>query len=369
MARLRELSGPVAITMWDFSWLERRWPGAGYEDWGRALDELGERGYNAVRIDAYPHFVAAEPEKEWTILPCWDQQVWGSPAINQVRVMPALLEFMGKCRERGIWVGLSTWFQNDPEEVRKNIPTAEAHAEIWRKTLERIATAGLLETVLYVDLCNEWPLDCWAPFFNYEGNEKWHSERSQAWMRRAIESLRESFPDLDYTFSNTETFELPGSELGRMDYLDFLEPHLWMVQGNGGEFCRRCGYYYERFSSAGYANVQKHAERLYRADPEYWKKLLKESIEKAAQDSREARKPLITTECWGIVDYKDWPLLDWGWVKELCEYGTLSAVETGCWVGIATSNFCGPQFHGMWRDVEWHQRLTGRIKSGRVGAG
>lgn len=22
-----------AITMWDFSWLERRWPGAGYEDW------------------------------------------------------------------------------------------------------------------------------------------------------------------------------------------------------------------------------------------------------------------------------------------------------------------------------------------------
>ena len=24
---------PRAITMWDFSWLERRWPGAGYEDW------------------------------------------------------------------------------------------------------------------------------------------------------------------------------------------------------------------------------------------------------------------------------------------------------------------------------------------------
>ena len=24
---------PRAITMWDFSWLERRRPGAGYEDW------------------------------------------------------------------------------------------------------------------------------------------------------------------------------------------------------------------------------------------------------------------------------------------------------------------------------------------------
>ena len=24
--------GARAVTMWDFSWLERRWPGAGYED-------------------------------------------------------------------------------------------------------------------------------------------------------------------------------------------------------------------------------------------------------------------------------------------------------------------------------------------------
>jgi hypothetical protein len=41
---------PRAITMLEFSWIERRWAGAGYEDWDRALDELKERGYNAVRI-------------------------------------------------------------------------------------------------------------------------------------------------------------------------------------------------------------------------------------------------------------------------------------------------------------------------------
>src|SRR5580658_1782814 len=37
---------PRAITMWEFSWIERRWPGAGYEDWDQALDEerlLGPR--------------------------------------------------------------------------------------------------------------------------------------------------------------------------------------------------------------------------------------------------------------------------------------------------------------------------------------
>ncbi len=56
---------PRAITMWDFSWLERRWPGAGFEDWDLALDELTERGYNAVRIEAYPHLVGVNPTKEW----------------------------------------------------------------------------------------------------------------------------------------------------------------------------------------------------------------------------------------------------------------------------------------------------------------
>ena len=53
---------PMAITMWDFSWLERRWPGAGYEDWDMALDELKERGYNCIRIDAFPHLMNAGAE-------------------------------------------------------------------------------------------------------------------------------------------------------------------------------------------------------------------------------------------------------------------------------------------------------------------
>ena len=48
---------PLAITMWDFSWIERRWDGAGFEDWNAALDGVKERGYDAVRIDAFPSFL------------------------------------------------------------------------------------------------------------------------------------------------------------------------------------------------------------------------------------------------------------------------------------------------------------------------
>ncbi|MDZ7723546.1 MAG: cellulase-like family protein [candidate division KSB1 bacterium] len=112
--------------------------------------------------------------------------------------------------------------------------------------------------------------------------------------------------------------------------------------------CRDCGIYTEK--------------------PDYWKKLLTDKIHLVAEHTAKAGLPLVTTECWGIIDYKDWPLLSWDWVKELCELGTITAASTGQWIAIATSNFCGPQFVGMWRDVEWHQRLTEIIKSAPIHA-
>ena len=353
-----------AITMWDFSWLERRWAGAGYENWDRALDELVERGYDAIRIDAYPHLVAQDPEREWEILPCWNQQVWGSPARNRVTVLPALLAFLEKCAERKISVGLSSWYQDDTTHARTLVTTPQIHGAQWATVLKAIDRAGLLDTILYVDLCNEWPFACWAPFFNFQGEEKqdsFASRRSVKWMQQAIGVLKAQYP-LPMTYS---LVGLPTTEFGEplnLEFFDFWEPHLWMVHANKDEFYKRIGYSYQRWDSSGYEQVVSSAESLYRSAPEYWLGLLREQIESAAAFSRAVDRPLVTTECWGIVDYKDWPLLDWGWVKECCEVGTTAAAETGRWAAIATSNFCGPQFVGMWRDVDWHQKMTTRIK-------
>ncbi|RMD82119.1 MAG: cellulase [Lentisphaerae bacterium] len=361
---LFERSAPLAIAMWDFSWLERRWPGAGYEDWDQCLDELVERGYNAVRIDAYPHLIARDPTRVWEILPCWNQQCWGSPARNRIRVQPELNTFLRKCRDRGILVGLSTWFQRTEPEAISSIVTPQNHADIWLKTLASIEQDGLLETILYLDICNEWPFDCWAPFFRPQQEKgRWAGKESLQWIGETIDILRRHFPHIPYTCSYSGLLHVEDSQIPAIHQLDFLEAHLWMVQANEREFYRRTNYHYERFDPKGYDNLARYAEDVYRAAPHYWQRLLTDYIDAAASEAERVGLPLITTECWAIVDYKDWPLLSWDWVLELCALGTRHACAKGQWLAIATSNFCGPQFTGMWREVAWHQNLTREIRS------
>ena len=135
---------PLAITMWDFSWLERRWPGAGYENWDLALDELVLRGYDAVRIDAYPHLVSKDADAIWELLPVWSTQDWGSPAVNRVQVQPGLNKFIEKCAERNIKVALSSWFRQDKTKAYLDIKSSEILGQIWVNTLQQIESAGLL---------------------------------------------------------------------------------------------------------------------------------------------------------------------------------------------------------------------------------
>lgn len=355
--------------MWDFSWLERRWAGAGYEDWDRALDELQERGYDAVRIDAYPHLVATDAAREWTLLPVWDQQVWGSPGVNRVRVQPALNEFIAKCAARGILVGLSTWYRQDEANTRMRITSPAVMAAQWLDTLASIARDGLLGSILWVDLCNEWPGPLWAPFFRNEPPEQtwgaWHTAASMGWMQAALAEVRREHPDLPLCFS-FDGMQDEFYALRDLTGFDLIEHHTWMAKENGGEFAKLAGYTYGGFDPAGYRNLVAQGEALYQRRPKYWQGLLVRRIASLAAASVRAKKPLVTTECWGVVDYKDWPLLDWGWIKELCELGTLTAAATHRWAALATSNFCGPQFCGMWRDVAWHQRITAKIKSSTI---
>jgi hypothetical protein len=354
----------LAITMWEFSWLERRWPGAGYEDWDFALSELKNRGYNSVRIDAFPHLIYKDAHKEFLIEPHWNTQDWGSPAINRITLQPHFINFISKCREYDIKIGLSTWWRKDTDESYKVITTPQKLGEVWLSVLNLIEENDLMDQILYLDLSNEWPLDVWTPFKTDIG--WWDSDESVRWMNQSIEMLRNHYPEIPYTFSFTGEVNQDILNKGDLSMLDFYEPHIWMVNGNKGEFYKEAGYNYERFSDEGYKNMALKGEKLYREKENYWKDMLISQIEWAAEWSRKHNKPLITTECWGVIDYKDWPLLEWDWVKELCDLGTREAIKTGQWAAIATSNFCGPQFVGMWRDFNWHKDLTDNIRKTEI---
>jgi len=356
---------PLAITMWEFSWLERRWPGAGYEDWDQALSELVERGYDAIRIDAFPHLISEDPEKEFLLLPHWSVQDWGSPQINRVQVQPHLNKFLEKCREYKVRVGLSSWFRKDEDDVRMKLHSPEKLGQAWLAVLKSIDEGGVLDTIFYVDLCNEWTGPAWCPFFENDPPEAiwtgWHTEKSQAWMRESIALLKTEYPDLPFTFSFTGEVNNKTLEKGPFGMLDFLEPHIWMTSFNGAEFYREVGYDFDLFTYDSYRNLALHGERVYQERKEHWQQGLSEQIRLAADWSRQSGQGLITTECWGVVDFKDGPLLNWDYVKELCALGTEEAARTGRWLAISTSNFCGPQFVGMWRDISWHMRLTDLI--------
>jgi hypothetical protein len=354
-----------AIAMWEFSWIERRWPGAGYEDWDRALDELVERGYNAVRIDPFPHLLAADPHKQWLLWPEWSVQDWGSPDVNRIVLLPALFEFLGKCRERGVMAGLSTWYRRDDADTRMKITEPEVMAANWIRTLELIEQAGFLESILYVDLCNEWPGEDWAPFMKPLTYGQWDQPASLAWMQKAIALVREQYPQMPLFFS-VATGRMQSFDEHDLSYFDLMDPHIWMAQTRDGEFYQEVGYTYARFDGKGYTNMSLKAEDVYRARAQYWQEGLSDAIQQFAEVSRKIRMPLITTECWGVVDYKDWPLLRWKWVKDLCVLGVEQAAASGRWLGMASSNFCGPQFVGMWREKPWHQRVTGIIKSAEI---
>ena len=360
---------PRAITMWDFSWLERRWPGAGYEDWDLALDELLERGYNAVRIDAFPQLVSENPEKIWTLNEVWNVQDWGSPDVIQVQVQPLLNQFIAKCRDRDIKVGLSTWFRRDVDMTLMKIDSAAKMAEIWIKTLKTIGDANLFDAILYVDLCNEWPGDIWCPFFTNDPPEQtfgyWQTDKSMKFMKESVELVREAYPELPLCYSFTGGQPALYGEKD-LSFFNLIEHHCWIAQLNDSEYSKAVGYNYERFSPEGYKNLVKNSERVYLEKKEYWHKLLRDEIAVIANAAKKANQPLITTECWGIVDFKDWPGLNWEIVKEMCAVGVKAAAETGQWIAIATSNFAGPQFVGMWRDIDYHRKLTDLIKSSAI---
>ena len=389
--RLRERTEPLAIAMWDFSWLLRRHPAGEFEDWDQVLDELVDRGYNAIRADVFPHLVASRPDgtiRESYHFPKgdWKPAMWGNKFSVTARPREGLIEFLRKCRDRGVMVGYSTWFFGPGVD---EITELDGLVRVWDETLGLIEAHGLLDTCLYVDLLNEYPmfhgfswftkqLDSlkdaeagalsevereahqWSPEMGDYNEAQWAYYR---WFgSEAIRRLRARRPQLDYGICQTTSGAARWDAMDHSEY-NFLDIHLWAVLH--GKLPTDTGYWENIHGLAdndeAFPEVSARLRENWRAHKEEIVAWMDVEMGAAAARSRELGVPLGNTEGWGIINWLDHPALGWDIIKEAAEIAAELGRKHG-YLFNCTSNFTHPQFPGYWRDVAWHRRVTGIIR-------
>jgi hypothetical protein len=401
--------------MWDSSWLRRRHRGGGFEDWDKALAELVDRGYNAVRLDVFPHLIAPSPTGEivevFKDVPNQYPQfygfgMWGNPWTHYIRPREALVEFMGKCRDHGVKVGLSTWFKPTDDRRNEQIEGLDEFVRVWNQTLEFIDDHGLMDTVIYLDVLNEYPQgNCFhwmhkmlatmtqpAPPTDRPGrlNEK-QTAFFWTFMNDAIDALRKNWPTLSMATSFTyKHLQGPcwGVDLSNMDFLDV---HVWITQNpeysqgtRYGETVGKHGnphYLWTTEHTGGYGPTsQKLIPQDYHYDEVYeamltkwrdrkaeWTQWYTDVIDWIVSQARTYNVPhLGQTEGWGPVNWTEHPLLEWDIHREAAEICATLCAERG-YLFNCSANFCHPHFLGFWENPAWHRRLTETIRSARLG--
>jgi len=142
--------------------------GGAFENYDKVTNELLERGFNTVRIDAFPLIIGelADNNQEVTI-PGDSLRNWGQSDIDRPhKVIRELLEFMEMTKQKKINVILSTWNQDCKEypDVKKDLNTTAKYWKAWDKVLTILEENKLLDRVCYVDLDQEFPY--FSPFNN-----------------------------------------------------------------------------------------------------------------------------------------------------------------------------------------------------------
>lgn len=390
-AQLFDSGKRFAVTMWEYSWMvQRTGRQSEYADWDKVLDEVVERGYDCLRIDAFPHVNAkksnGEVPEEVTFLPIKDNFMWGNHEEVTVNPRKDLVEFMKKAKERGLYIGLSSWFNDDKEHRKLEIKSPEDYIRIWTETLDLLNEEGLLDMVVWVDLCNEFMIKGCCPgvfvdIFGGEPEEELTEEEYQMLLGEltvaqrvrldeyftvAIQGVKAKYPELKYTFSNQHGGEHHFYN-GNTSEFDLVEPHIWATDDM--EWMITTNFYQTLFGEFPDAclNFYRTAEKLFNEDKQKVYEILDKRTDIWANWSKKTNIPLITTEAWTAVLYEDFShnghLGEWDWFKEVAEMGVELAVKKG-WKGICTSNFAEPHFEGMWYDVEWHKRMTDLIHNG-----
>lgn len=379
MPLLPGTTAPLTVAMWDFSWLLRHHRGGSFADWAGTLDGLVERGYTCIRIDCFPHMVAApvageRPVESFTAAPRASGMVcWGNEYTVDIAPREALRRFIPLAVARGIKLALSTWWITAITPAHHlRFQSVDEFVRAWDETLRFLHDeCGAGGHIAFVDLLNEQPL--------YHGWEWFHrmlrtlddpgipgrlyNPRQVAWYNQvthaAITALQARWPRLLFTASQTRNLpdDCPYTDLQPAGF-GCIDRHMWFVIDE--ECRRRTGYWttlHRMFgdrNDAAWAGEAAALKAWWRDDRDQAVARMDAELAEIAAWGAKHRLPVGNTEGWGPIFWWDHPALDWEWTKECGELGARLGAKHG-FAFNCTANFTHPHF-AIWDDVVWHRR-------------
>ncbi len=385
--------------MWDVSAALSPPTGGRYADIDKRIDEAIERGFNAVRIEAFPILKYPPSGEAWNVLtslpPIPLQLTVPWTAYGGFTVRPhERTEYILEClSKRGMNVILTTWapeffplFEETGEFLQRILSLSieeriHALAAAWKRLLRDYAKMGLLDAVAYVELHNE----ANVAFIEMPGLRDNEEEMRRVYrtMGEATQEISDVFPSVPVGCSFTGDWNsIHDFVPAQFDVLGF---HPWI---NG---CRQVQETLKErriddYRVKGYEPPQVPPEDAWRYPPflyEFYgidKTKMNEFYRDMAERCRDSIRDYLRDTIVSVKQRADdigalsalsegysvpwiYEGVNWGWIKEICSYAIEQAAALEFYA-VTTCNFSSPMF-SLWDDTAWHQRMN-RTLGGEV---
>jgi len=376
MIRFPKSETPLTISMWDYSWLKCGHPGGAFHDLPRRVAEAAERGYNTLRIDAFPHFYV-EPSHHFAAQGISRRfRTWGDVLLPQgyeVNVRRQVVALADLCRKHHIQLALDTWMSFDilgPQytanggmiEPSQEEAVCRGWSQAWVKALKLMRDDGVLERAAWIAPLNEVPLFLGSmmrsvkvsdPEVRHEGQTGFRADlpeldalfqRVNGWLGEAIaqEVARDGIP-LAYSSLGAENYHARVTDLYDVIDVHFM-PDVFLDEADKRAF-EKAGTGASKFSLHDGIEAHDYAD----------------NVMKRCTLPSGKRLAAVVTEPYGPCNFPDHPEVSWEGYK-LWNADAARIFASRDFAGSSLSNHAEPLF-SLWDDAPWHSRGNDYVHS------
>ena len=180
----------------------------------------------------------------------------------------------------------------------------------------------------------------------------------QSFANNLITELKTRHPGFRYQLSFNHQMPLDRIDLTEFSTIDY---HLWMEDSGGFKHLNKP--IADRDQRVNLPDLDRQLLSVWRDGKREMTSWMRQQITRVAASAKANKISWGNTEGWGFICWMDHPELHWTIIKEAGEISIDLVREHEGLLFCCTSNFTHLHFTGLWRDVEWHRRLTSRIRS------